>query len=142
MKFNKSNVHAIPIPPEKLKRSFPEHIEFDEAKPGFGIRVRPAPKPQGGLTRSYIFQCKVGDKHSRITIGNVAKLSLEAAKTQADKFFAIAVAGDNPSAVRRRKRAEASETLGLLIADYLAAKERALRPRTYLESKRHLESLW
>jgi len=140
MKFNKSNVHTISIPQDKLKRSFPEHIEFDDAKPGFGIRVRPAPK--GGLLRVYIFQCKVGKKHSRITIGNVAKLSLEAAKTQADKFFADAVAGENPSAVRRRKRVEASETLGLLVADYLAAKQAALRPRSYIETKRHLEALW
>ena len=140
MKFNKSNVHTIPIPSDKLKRNFPEHIVFDEDKPGFGIRIRPAPK--GGVTRSYIFQCKVGEKHSRITIGNVAKLSLQDAKTQADKFFAIAVAGENPSAVRRRKRAEASETLGLLVADYLVAKQRVLRPRTYVEARRHLESLW
>src|SRR5262249_21969039 len=140
MKFSKSNVHTISIPEDKLKRSFPEHIEFDDAKPGFGIRVRPAPK--GGLLRVYIFQCKVGKKHSRITIGNVTKLSLEAAKTQADKFFADAVAGENPSAVRRRKRVEASETLGLLVADYLAAKQAALRPRSYIETKRHLEALW
>jgi len=140
MKFTKSNVHTIEIPEENLKSKFPEVIVFDDAKPGFGIRVRPSPK--GGVTRSYICQFKVGKKHGRITIGSVNKIALEDARAQADKYFGQAAFGDNPSTIRRHKRTEASETLGLLVSDFLAAKERVLRPKTIINYRYDMETLW
>ena len=47
----------------KLEPGQTDRIEFDDAIPGFGIRLR-----EGG-SRTWIFQYKFGDKHRRIKLG-------------------------------------------------------------------------
>jgi hypothetical protein len=61
MKFNQANVRTIPLPEGKT-----DHIVFDEAKSGFGVRVRPSGK---AVTRSYIVQYKIGGKTRPHDIG-------------------------------------------------------------------------
>jgi hypothetical protein len=78
MKLNQANIKTIDIRGEKLNRSFPEHIVFDEEMPGFGVRVLPGQGKE--RHRSYIVQGKIGAKHHRQTLGTVAKITLEDAR--------------------------------------------------------------
>jgi hypothetical protein len=47
-----------------------DHIEFDETMPGFGVRIR----GKKGEHRTFIAQYKIGTRHRRINLGNVAKV--------------------------------------------------------------------
>ena len=140
MKFTQAEVKSLVIPKEKLDRSFPEHIVFDDDMPGFGVRVLPG---RGGEPhRSYIAQYKFGPKHRRITIGNVAKISLEDARKQAKKIFGKLAHDTDPANEKKKVRGEAGDTFDAAIKEYLAVQEKELRPRSYTEIERHLNEDW
>jgi integrase len=134
MKFNQANVRTIPLPDGKT-----DHIVFDEAKSGFGVRVRPS---GNAVTRSYIVQYKIGGKHGRMTLGKVSKVSLEAARVMADKAFAAVTDGRDPQRERQQRRDDLSKTFDKLKDAYLASKEGVLRERSLRETKRHLNTHW
>jgi integrase len=124
-----------------------EYIEWDEALPGFGLRVR------GGRC-TWIVQYKIGAKHRRVTLGSTEMLTAEEARngwidpqTQerrkgASKILADARDGFDHAAARVARREKAAETLGVVITTYLEARKPVLRPRAYSEVKRHLEKYW
>ena len=60
MRLTKQNVNQLTIPAGKT-----DHIEFDEALPGFGVRLRKGGKPK------WILQYRIGEKQRRMTIGSV-----------------------------------------------------------------------
>ena len=130
MKLTLANVARIHLPSGKT-----EHIEFDEAMPGFGLRIRGNGKKEH---RTYIAQYKIGSKHRRMTLGNAAKVTLESARAHARKIFAQRELGKDPANDRADVRKAAGHTLGAEIVKYLAVKERKLKPRSYIETKRHL----
>jgi integrase len=139
MKFNQANVQRISIPAEKQTLKFPEHIEFDDTMPGFGVRVRPGSKAPH---RTFVAQYKIGAKHRRINLGNVLKVSLEHAKTEAKKIFGKVATGIDPANERAVTRKEADRTLGATLAAYLEARADNVRPRSYDEIKRYLSDHW
>jgi integrase len=132
MKFTDSKVAQIPLPAGKA-----EHIEFDDNLPGFGVRVRSGGKRPH---RSFIVQYKIGAKQRRISLGNVAKLTLADAFKQARKIFGEVAHGRDPANDRAETRAAASLTLDAIIARYLESI--TLKPRTLAETERHLEKHW
>ncbi|MGC1957998.1 MAG: integrase, partial [Pseudolabrys sp.] len=69
MKLTQATVARLEMPSGKS-----DHIEFDEAMPGFGVRIRAG---ANGEHRTFIAQYKFGAKHRRINLGNVAKVNLE-----------------------------------------------------------------
>ena len=140
MRFTQSTVKTIEIPAEKLKRSFPEHIVFDDDMPGFGVRVLPGRGEEPH--RSYIAQYKLGQKHRRMTIGNVLKLSLEDARKEAKKIFGDVAYGIDPADEKKKVRGQAGDTFDAAIKEYLAVQEKELRPRSYTEIERHLNEDW
>ena len=107
--------------------------------PGFGLRIRAGDK---GQHRTFIAQYKIGAKHRRITLGNVTKVTLENARQQAKRIFGKVANGDDPANEKAEKRRVASHTLDATIANYLEAKAIELKPRSFLEVKRHLERDW
>jgi integrase len=139
MKFNQTNVRNIAIPAEKRSRTFPEHIEWDDTMPGFGVRVR-----HGGQIphRSFIVQYKLGDKQRRINLGNVAKVNLEQARAEAKKIFGKVAANKDPANERAVTRKAAAHTVGATIEAYLADKATRVRPRSFDEIQRHLNTHW
>ena len=140
MKLNQANVKTIEIPAEKLGRSFPEHIVFDDEMPGFGVRVLPG---KGGEPhRSYIAQYKLGQKHRRMTIGNVLKVSLEDARKKAKKIFGDVAHDLDPANEKKKVRSEAGDTFDAAIKEYLAVQQKELKPRSYVEIERHLNKDW
>jgi hypothetical protein len=134
MKFTNDSVRRFRLSPGKSER-----IEFDDAMPGFGLRVRAGDKREH---RTFIAQYKIGAKHRRITLGNVAKVTLEDARQRARIIFGKVADGKDPANEKAEARQAASHTLGPVIARYLEAKEAGLKASSYRETKRHLENHW
>src|SRR5215472_3459078 len=123
----------------KIPAGKSEHIEFDDGMPGFGLRVRAGDKRQH---RTFIAQYKIGSKHRRITLGNVSKVTLDDAQRRAKSIFGKVADGKDPANEKAEARQTASHTLGAKITDYLEAKAATMKPRSYSETKRHLEAHW
>ena len=123
----------------KIEPGETDTIVFDDAMPGFGLRVRVGDK---GEHRTFIAQYKIGDKHRRITLGDVRKVTLDKARDGAKRIFADVAYGKDPANEKAERRAAASHTLGSMIERYLAARANGLKPRSLVEVKRHLETNW
>ena len=134
MKINQATVAGFKIPAGKT-----EHIVFDETMPGFGLRIRARGKKEH---RTFIAQYKIGAKQRRVTLGNVAKVSLEDARTEARKIFGKVAHGKDPQGEKRTARADASSTLGAIIAVYLDAARQRQRLGSYQATEYHLNKLW
>ncbi len=123
----------------KLGKNSAEEIIFDNGKggvPGLGLRIR-----EGG-SRKWIFQYRFGGQQRRDTIGTAAALTLEAARKKARAMRVKVDDGIDPR-VEKAARIEASKTIFAgIMKDYLEARARDMRPRSFAECKRHLEKHW
>ena len=70
------------------------------------------------------------------------KVTLEAAKHQAKIIFGKVAEGKDRANEKADARQVASHTLGATLAKYLEAKVASMKPRSYEETKRHLENHW
>jgi integrase len=134
MKFSQTTITKFKMPAGKV-----EHIEFDENMPGFGLRVRAGDK---GEHRTFIVQYKIGDKHRRVSLGDVRKVTLKDAQERARAIFGKVWDGKDPANEKAERRSAASFTLDAVIERYLDARAAKLRPRSFAEAKRHLEKNW
>ena len=130
MRFTKPSIDRLAIPSGR-----DELLLFDEALPGFGIRLR------AGGKRTWIVQYRIGAKQRRLTIGRVDVLDLDKARVEAKKALAMVGLARDPVAERAKARAEAAITFGALLPLYLEAKKEELRPRSYVETERHRGAL-
>jgi len=73
-------------------------FEWDDAMPGFGVRV----KPSG--VKSYIIQYRRGSISKRMTIGSCALFRLEQARERARRLLSAAKDGEDPAAKRDKAR--------------------------------------
>jgi integrase len=129
MKLTRAEVDKLTLPTGKS-----DHFVWDEAMPGFGVRLR-------GPNKSYVIQYRAGRQQRREGLGDVRKVTLEAARIIARKRFAAIELGDDPGAERRAKREAASAvvlTLGDVAGRYLDAKRDTLRPSTFKSTERNL----
>ena len=112
-------------------------IVFDDDIAGFGLRSR-------GGRRSWVFQYAIGTGPTRITrrikIGDYPALSPVKARKEAEDLHAKVHLHGDPAIERRKNRIEAGNTFGKLVERYLEFKEGELRPSSFREVKRHLES--
>jgi integrase len=131
MKITQTSLAALKIPQGKS-----DYIIFDETMPGFGVRLRAGDK---GIHRTFIAQYKIGAKHRRINLGNVAKVNLEDAKSEAKRIFGDVAHGRDPAANKVAARDDASRTLDAIIAQYLEAKSGR---RRHDSLRYQLERLW
>src|SRR5262245_48818107 len=111
MKFTEATVAKFKMPAGKA-----EHIEFDDNMPGFGLRVRAGERREH---RTFVAQYKIGAKHRRMTLGNVAKVDLESARRKARQIFGKVAEGKDPANEKATARSEAGQTFGIIAADYL-----------------------
>jgi integrase len=112
-------------------------ILFDTGKgsvTGLGLRVR-----EGG-SRKWVFQYRLAGISHRVTIGDASAWRLEAARAKARTMRVNVDNGLDPSAASRV--AAAKLTLKSVIDDYLEARQRNMRPRSFLETARHLRTHW
>jgi integrase len=112
-----------------------DRFEWDPKLTGFGKRTSDG-------RETWVIQYRLGHKQRRMTIGTCAKLTQAQAREQARKRLAQVELGQDPAADKRQSRTEAKHTLRSVIAQYLEAKQGAVRPRTYVEVCRYLNDHW
>jgi integrase len=128
----------------KLPQNSTDHIEWDDAVKGFGLRIR-----EGG-NKSWIFQYKLDGNTRRIKLGTTQELTAEQARKGwkgedgqwrdgAAKLKNDADRGEDVAVKRLERRASAAQRFKAVLDEYLEVKGPTLRPRTLVEVKRHLE---
>jgi integrase len=108
-------------------------IFFDDKVPGFGIRLR------AGGSQTWVYQFKIGPMQQRMVLGKVSAMKAEAARQIAERHHAAVKDGRNPAAERAVRAAQAANTFGDFVRQYLEFKQGTLRPRSLVEVRRHLE---
>jgi len=130
MKFTAKSLASFSAPKGKA-----DHIEFDDALPGFGIRFR------NGKT-SWIFQWSTGSgvarRTTRMKIGIYPALPLQQARKIAAELNSKITLGHDPSAEKRERIEDAADTFGQLAKEYIAAQDGKLTPTMVSELRRYL----
>jgi Arm DNA-binding domain len=127
VKLSQRMLETLALPAGKT-----EVILFDDDLPGFGIRIR------SSGARTWIYQYKLGTRHRRLTLGNVGALALVQARKIAGELHAKDRLGRDPAGEKDEGRSRAAETVGAVLESYLPHKKANMRPRSYLETERHL----
>jgi integrase len=127
MKLSSKNVTSEPLPAGRS-----EAIFFDDAVPGFGLRVR-----EGG-SRSFVFQYKIGAKQRRIALGSCAAIDISKARNTAKDLYARVRLGEDPAGDKAASKAKAAETFEPTAKLYLAHQKKELRRSSYADVERHL----
>jgi integrase len=127
MNLTVSNIARLKLGPDESDRIF-----FDDAVPGFGLRMR------ASGANSWVYQYKLGRKTRRITIAVATAIPLGRAKALAGELHAKVRLGGDPAGEKRQAIARAANTLVILVDDYLARQQTQLRPRSLKEMSRHL----
>jgi integrase len=129
MKLNQRNAAALKLPSGK-----PEHFYWDDDLRGFGLRVR----REGNRTWVVGYRVRRG-RYRRLTLGDVAKLNAEQARTEAKRIFGDVARGIDPLAERQAKQLGAARSLGAVIDDYLTRKAKELRPASLRNARLYLQ---
>jgi hypothetical protein len=138
MKLTQQNLAALTLPAGKT-----EHIEWDDAMPGLGVRLR---ETKNGLTKTFRIQYRVGLRQRPKHL-DARKVKLEDAREIARQLFAQAQLGVDLAAEKARAKAAAQLTLGNVADRYLAVKQRAVQQGTFTASTfkaatRYLTLFW
>jgi integrase len=134
MKLTAASIRSIePIPPKT------DRIEFDDAVPGFGVRVR------AGGSKVYVVQYSIGNKQRRMSLGNVALQGVDKARERAKDILAKVRLGQDPAGEKHQARETANDTFKDVAQRFLAFQKahggkegKGLRPRSLSEAERHL----
>jgi integrase len=131
MKINAKTVTRLALPEGKA-----DVIHFDDAMPGFGLRLR---KSGELVRRSWVVQYRRAGATRRFLLGSADVLGVEQARAAAKKALGKIALGEDPQAEKQTRRQRDALTLKALIDDYVAWKESSgVRPRTLTEIKRYL----
>jgi integrase len=122
-----------------------DRIWFDQDITGFGLRIRRIKKWNGAYSnkepaRSWLFQYRIGGKTRRLVIGQATAIKAGRARAIASELHAKVRLGRDPAIEKRIGVERASHTFGALIHKYLAQQKGQLRPNSYQQVARHLES--
>jgi integrase len=111
-------------------------IHFDDEMAGFGFRLRLG--AGGKVLRSWVVQYKRAGATRRLLLGSASVLGAEQARGMAKKVLARIALGEDPQADRTERRDKDRLTMRGVIDEYLAAKQREVRPRTLGSVTRYL----
>jgi integrase len=117
----------------KLESGDKDHIWFDDAVPGFGLRIR------NTGSRSWIYQYKIGGKTRRLVLGHATAIKPARAREIAGELHAKVKLGGDPAAEKRAQVERSSHSFGALAQQYLAARRNGLPPRSLPVIERYLE---
>ena len=127
MRLTQSIVDRLELPVGKT-----DHIAWDDANPGFGLRAR-----EGG-SRVYICQYKIGTKTRRLTLGSTTKLTLEQARKEAKKQLGKVAAGGDPQGEKLASRATAAETFKAIADAFIRFQTARLRESSLYSTQLYL----
>jgi integrase len=131
MRLTAKTVGALTLPVGKT-----DMIVFDGEVRGLGYRLRLG--ANGKLLKSWVVQYKRGGATRRMNLGPAAVLGAEAARMQARKVLGKVALGEDPAGDRRDRRDRDRNTMRALVDEYLAAKRKEVRPKTFNEVERYL----
>jgi integrase len=129
----------------KLPNGKSDHLFWDSELPGFGLRLR------AGGSRNWVFQYALGDKQRRISLGAATPESFTKHKDpdgtfklgireQVAQLHAKVKLGQDPASEKAENRKRASDTFETIAKRYLVAKKEGLRPGSYDQIRRHIET--
>jgi hypothetical protein len=124
MNLNAKTTGALQLPAGKS-----DIIVWDDTMIGFGYRLRAG--AGGTVLRSWVVQYRRAGASRRMTLGPANVLSADQARSKAKKALAQVALGSDPQAELIDRRAKDAHVVRSVVAEYLAAKEPKLRPRTY-----------
>ncbi len=131
MILNDKSIAKLVLPPDRN-----EWLVFDDKLPGFGIRLR-----KGG-SKTWIAQYRLGSRQRRLKLGSLAQLNHEKARAAAKAALAKAQLGIDPQVEKADTKKAAEITLLRVVDQFLAFRERTMRPAAFKEVKRHLDKHW
>jgi integrase len=118
---------SLTLPPGKRDKTY-----FDSEIAAFGVRVR------AGGSRNWVVQYKIAGKNRRLVLGGVNALDAGKARAMAKDALAAIRLGNDPVGQKLDARMRAAETFGALLPRFLARQRAELKPRSYVETERHL----
>lgn len=128
MKLTDKSIADLTLPADTSDR-----VIFDQDLPGFGLRIR------ASGARSWIVQYAVHGRTKRVTLGSTKVFDAHAARAAAKDVMAKVRLGGDPAKEKNERREEATrDTLGSLVAPFLARQQKRLKPRSYYETVRHI----
>jgi integrase len=130
MKLTQRTVGALALPDGKS-----EAIFFDDALPGFGLRLQ-------GTSRRYVVQYKLGSKARRMTLGSAAALRLDDARASATRILARVRLGEDPAGEKAEARVRATDVFGTVVRRYLAHQKTRQRPGSYVRTEHSMLTHW
>ncbi|MDD2870317.1 site-specific integrase [Neomegalonema sp.] len=101
-----------------LKPGEPDYIMWDDALPGFGVRVWPSGK------KVYLVQYRAGRRQRRIKIGAHGAFTVEEARKEARSILGNVARGEDPQEEKQTRRK--SLTVAELCDDYVKAAQKGL----------------
>jgi Arm DNA-binding domain len=121
-KLTKSIVDALPQ----------GEMFWDSSLSGFGVR-RQTKAP------FYLVRYRFGGRQRFVTIGkHGSPWTVETARRQAKQLLGQIAGGNDPQGEKAKAATEAAQTFGALLDIYLRHKQRSLKPRSFVETERHL----
>jgi integrase len=131
MKINAKTVGRLALPEGKA-----DVIHFDDAMPGFGLRLRRSGEE---VRRSWVVQYRRAGATRRLLLGSADVLGVEQARAAAKRALGKVALGEDPQEQKATRRQRDQHTLKALIDDYLGWKESSgVRQRTFTEARRYL----
>ena len=127
MKFTRASIATLALPLGQT-----DVIFWDDALPGFGVRLR------AGGSRRFIVQYR--EEHGgtrRAALGAIGVVSLDEARDKARKVLAQVRLGGDPQA--EKAAARKAKRVVEIVEDYLADAAKRLKPRSLAETTRHLK---
>jgi len=118
----------LKLPPGVIDRVF-----FDDDLPGFGLRAR------ASGVRTWMIQYAIAGRTRRLVLGLQTALKPDKARALAEKLLAQVRLGGDPAADKHRAKIAAGETFGALLPRFLKHQKPRTRPRSYVETVRHLQ---
>lgn len=131
MKLTQTSVSKIVLPAGASDKIF-----FDDELLGFGLRVR------AGGSRKFVVHYRQGGIQRRHTLGLANVLTVDEARKRARKVLVAVDDGKDPAAEKATKRAAAGLIFSSVVDDYLAVRQRNMKPRSHVEVSRHLNKAW
>ena len=128
MKLTAANIRTL-----KLPAGVTDKVFFDENVPGFGLRVR------ASGVHSWMIQYAIAGHTRRVVLGLLTALDPGKARASAQKLLAQVRLGRDPASEKKSAKAAAGETFSALLPRFLKHQETRLRPRSYVETVRHLQ---
>lgn len=127
MKFTIQSTARLELP-----KGSKDCVFWDDDISGFGVRLR-----EGG-SRNWIYRYRIGSKQRSVILGSAKSVPLALARKNAGELEARVKLGQDPALDRENARLAADNTFGVLANQYLAAKKKGWRDRSYVEFERHL----